>query len=71
MANKYSGTPYEEHFLACIATLNLVYDRVQHSCRLYQSLIFMPVSYNLNTNWCALVLFRAGIFGGMCQLEAH
>jgi len=71
LADHPIGIPHEGRFLACITTLSLVNDRVHYSCRLYQSLILMPVSYNLNTDWSVLVLFRAGIFGGMCQLERH
>jgi len=53
-----------------LATLYFIYNRVQYSCRLCQRLIFVPISNNLNRNRCAPVLFRAGIYGSMCQLES-
>jgi hypothetical protein len=50
-------------------TLDPIYDRVQHSCHFDQSLILVPISNNLNTDRCVLVLLWAGICESMCQLE--
>lgn len=70
VAHRFRAIAYEKQFWEYIATLDFIYNRVQYSCRLYQGLILVPISNNLNTNRCALVLFRAGIYGSMCQLES-
>lgn len=49
--------------------LNLLENRVYYSCRLQQGFIFVLISHHHNTKRCVLVLFRAGIYGGMCELE--
>jgi hypothetical protein len=45
-----------------ITTEVAIYDGVQYGGRLRQGLVPVPISYNLNTDRRALVLFWAGIW---------
>lgn len=55
--------------MKALERLNLLENRVYYSCRLQQGFIFVPISHHHNTKRCVLVLFRAGIYEGMCELE--
>lgn len=70
LAHRFRAVSYKKQFWEYTATLDFIYNRVQYSCRLYQGLILVLIPNDLNTNRCALVLFRAGIYGSICKLES-